>query len=231
MTLTALSRATKLPESTCFRLLATLEQEGFVERANDGTGRFQIGLEMFHIGSVVLDRLGIDHHVLTFMEELAHETGETVNLGTLHGFNVLYLQKVESSQTLRASLTVGSASVPAHCSGNGKVLLAYLAEPTLAALLQNRQLERFGPHTITQADMLTTELRRVRKQGYAIDDLEYAPDIRSVAAPVRDHRDDVVAAVAVAGPASRLSLERTRSLVPGVMETATRISSRLGYHP
>lgn len=227
-TLTELSAATNLPESTVYRLLATLEGEGFVERATDGSARFQVGLELFRLGSTVLDRLGIGQRVLTYLEELAALTGETVNLGALQDFRVLYLQKVESQNPLRASLIVG-ATVPAHCSANGKMLLAQLDPERLDALLATYPLEPRGPRTILDPAALRDDLRRTRERGYAVDDLEFADDIRAVAAPILNHAGETVAAVAVAGPATRLSLARIDEVAPKVVETGRRISERLGY--
>lgn len=228
LTLTELSLATGLPESTVYRLLATLEGEGFVERSSDGSARFQIGLEIFRLGSTVLDRLGIGQHVLAYLEELAALTGETVNLGALQEFRVLYLQKVESQHPLRASLIVG-ATVPAHCSANGKMLLAQLDATRLDALLATHPLVPRGPRTILDPDALRAELRRIRERGYAVDDLEFADDIRAVSAPILNHAGETVAAVAVAGPATRLTLARIDEVAPKVVETGRRISERLGY--
>jgi DNA-binding IclR family transcriptional regulator len=230
LTLTELSCASALPESTVYRLLATLQREGFVERAGDGSGRFQMGLEMFRLGSAVLDRLGIGQQVLTYLEQLAAETGETVNLGTLHGFHVLYLQKVESKRSLRASLTVGSASVPAHCSANGKMLLSQLEDETVLSLLDSHRLDAQGPNSIVDREALMVELHSIRIHGYAVDDLEFAADIRAVAAPIRNHLGTTIAAVAVAAPATRMSLERAHTLAPTVVKVAGDISKRLGHH-
>lgn len=230
MGLAELSAAVALHESTTYRLLATLTEEGLVERATDGSGRYQIGLETFRLGSAVLTRLGIGQQVLTFLEELAADTGETVNLAALHGFHVMYLQKVESQHPLRASLTVGSATVPAHCSATGKVLLAHLAPPALEAQLAGQVLDSRGPNTIVSKEELLAELERIRAQGYSIDDLEFAPDIRAVAAPIHDHLGNVIASVAVAGPATRVSLDRAHALVPKVVSISNRISTKLGFH-
>lgn len=227
MTLAALAATAGLPESTTWRLLATLIDEGLVERASDG--RYQMGLETFRLGSAVLHRLGIGQNVLTFLEELSADTGETVNLGALHGFHVLYLQKVESHHTLRASLTVGSASVPAHCSASGKMLLAHLDTSRLHALLDTNELVALGPNTITDRAALLDELDRIRQRGYSVDDMEFGPDIRAVAAPIRDHTGRVITAVAVAAPSSRLSLDDAHALASSVMATAKRISHKLGY--
>jgi len=228
MVLAELSDAARLPESTTWRLLATLIEEGLVERTTDGSGRYLIGLETFRLGSTVLKRLGIGQHVLVDLEELAADTGETVNLGALHGFYVLYLQKVESHHPLRASLTVGSAEVPAHCSANGKMLLAHLDPSRLSALLDAHELVALGPNTITDRSVLLGELERIRERGYSIDDMEFGPDIRAVAAPIRDHTCRVIAAVAVAAPSSRLSIEGAHALAPKVMAMAGRISTKLG---
>ncbi len=230
MGLAELSASVDLHESTAYRLLATLIDEGLVERASDGSGRYLIGLETFRLGSAVLTRLGIGQQVLTFLEELAGETGETVNLAALHGFHVMYLQKVESNHPLRASLTVGSATVRAHCSATGKLLLAHLSPSELEALLDANTLEPQAPNSIVSKDELLSELDRIRTQGYSIDDLEFAPDIRAVAAPIHDHLGNVIASVAVAGPATRVSLDRAHGLVPQVVSMAERISTKLGYH-
>lgn len=229
MVLAELSAAADLPESTTWRLLATLIDEGLVERASDGSGRYLMGLETFRLGSAVLKRLGIGQNVLADLEELAADTGETVNLGALHGFHVLYLQKVESHQTLRASLTVGSATVPAHCSANGKMLLAHLDIGRLDALLDEHDLAALGPNTITDRAALLEELDRIRERGYAVDDMEFGPDIRAVAAPIRDHTGSVIAAVAVAAPSTRVSLAQSHALAPDVIDAANRISQKLGY--
>lgn len=229
MLLADLAAAAGLPESTTWRLLATLIDEGLVERAADGSGRYQVGLETFRLGSAVLKRLGIGQNVLADLEELAAQTGETVNLGALHGFHILYLQKVESQHTLRASLTVGSAAVPAHCSANGKMLLAHLDPGRLDALLDAHPLVAHGPNTITDRAALMAELARIRERGYAVDDMEFGPDIRAVGAPIRDHSGRVIAAVAVAAPSTRLTLEGAHALAPTVMATASRISTKLGY--
>ncbi len=229
MSLAALGAAAELPESTTWRLLATLIDEGLVERATDGSGRYLMGLETFRLGSAVLHRLGIGQNVLTDLEALSAESGETVNLGALHGFHVLYLQKVESHHTLRASLTVGSATVPAHCSANGKMLLAHLDSHRLAALLDANELAAHGPNTITDRDALLDELARIRERGYAVDDMEFGPDIRAVGAPIRDHSGHVIAGVAVAAPSTRLSLDGAHALAPAVVATADRISHKLGY--
>ncbi len=229
LTLTELGKATGLPESTVYRLLATLQEEGLVERTGEGHGRYRLGLELFRLGSAVLNGRGLGREIFPHVQALADDTGETVNLGVLYGFNVLYVHKIESEKPLRASLTIGSASVPAHCSANGKALLAHVSDDRLGRLMGSLPLERRGPNTITDRDALRRELGWIRERGYSVDDLEFADDIRAVAAPVRDHHGDVVAAIAVAGPATRFSLKGVHELAPRVISTAGGISAQLGH--
>ncbi len=227
-TVNELSNAVDLPSSTVYRLLQTLESVGLVERSAEN-GQYRPGLELFRLGVSVLDQMGLGSEALPYMEGLAQASLETVNLATLQDFHILYLQKIESPQPLRTSPTIGRADVPAHCAATGKALLAHLADQRLEELLNSYPLEPFTPKTITNRQELQVELARIRDQGYAIDNLEYHSDIRAVAAPIRDYRGRVIAAIGTTGPASRLTMTRLYELVPEVVSTAAKISKRLGY--
>lgn len=230
MTLTQIARTTRLSESTVFRILLTLIDEGVVERDAEGGTRYSLGLQIFQMGASVVQRLGIGPAETLLLEELARTTGETVNLGTLHGHTVLYLHKVESENMLRASLVSGS-TVPLHCSGTGKTLLAHLPDNERSELIASLDLTRRSVNTIVDPGQLILELDQIRHRGYAVDDLEFAPDIRSVAAPVRDAFGHHSLAIAVAGPSTRISLDRAHELASLVRDYADRLSARLSPTP
>ncbi|MCI0478381.1 MAG: IclR family transcriptional regulator [Anaerolineales bacterium] len=222
-----ISRAAKLPSSTVYRLLATLENEGLVERSDDGL-RYRLGLEIFRLGSAILNNMRLEREAYPFMQKLAELSGETVNLGVLSGHSVLYLQKIESKESLRADLVVGGL-VPSYCSATGKVLLAFLPEGQLELLFRDTRLVRMGPNCITSLDQLKQELALIRQRGYSIDDQEFSSQIRATGAPIWSHRQRVIAAIAVAGPATRLTPTRLNELVLATTHTASEISARLGY--
>ena len=112
----------------------------------------------------------------------------------------------------------------------GKILLAHLPEPEQRELLGNLKLSKHGPNTITSKKALREELDEVREEGFAVNDEELAPDLYSIAAPVRNEARDVVAAINVAAPSSMISLEEmVDALTPHLLSTADRISARLGY--
>ena len=222
-----IGRTVKLHSSTAYRLLATLENEGLVERSDDGS-RYRLGLQIFRLGSAVLNNMRLEREAYPFMQKLAALSGETVNLGVLSGHNVLYLQKIESKEPLRADLVVGG-SVPSYCSATGKVLLAFLPEEQLDALFKDTMLVRMGPNCITSLEQLRRELALIRQRGYSIDDQEFSSQIRATGAPIWSHRQRVIAAIAVAGPATRLTPARLNELVLATTHAANEISARMGY--
>ncbi len=218
-----------LTPSSVYRVVASLEWGGFLEQ-NPVTGKYRLGLEVFSLGAVVLEQMGLGRQSFPFLENLSRVSRETVNLGVMRQGQVMYVQKIESPEILRAGLTVGSR-VPAHCTAIGKVLLAYMSDDEVEEIVRQRGLGKYGPNCITSLDQLKAHLVKVREQGYSIDDEELGADMRCIGAPVRNHMGVVVAGIAIAGPAQRLSYSRLEELRPAVLEAAQGISRRLGYIP
>jgi IclR family transcriptional regulator, KDG regulon repressor len=227
-TLLEISQSVKLPPSTVYRLLATLETEGLVERGGDDDLRYRLGLQLFRLGSTVLHNMSLGREAYPCMKELADLSGETVNLGVLSGQSVLYLEKIESREPLRADLVVGTL-VPSWCSATGKALLAWLPEKKLDALFQHTMLVRMGPNCITSLPQLKQELALIRERGYSIDDQEFNLQIRATGAPIWNHRQRVIAAVAIAGPVNRMTPQRVNDMALATVRAANEISARLGY--
>lgn len=170
----ALSRRVGIAKSTAHRLISTLERRGFVVRL-PGDGRYVLGLKVFGaVNPLVAPML---HSVL---EELARRSGESVNLGALHGGEIVYVDRVESQHALRWGLRVGSR-VPVHCSGMGKAILAELPPATRHDVLKSVKLQPFTRHTLTDPTALEEELCRIHAAGYAIDDEEYMEGVLCIA--------------------------------------------------
>ncbi|MBC7224453.1 MAG: IclR family transcriptional regulator [Anaerolineae bacterium] len=225
--ITELANLLNLPPSSVYRLVSSLESEGLMEQ-DPTTGKYRLSLELFLLGAQVLNQVGLGESSLPFLRRLAEESGETVNMGILRNGRVVYLHKVDSPKVIRASFAIGDQA-PAHCTAIGKVLLAYLSDREVEELVRQHPLEKWGPNTITSLEALKEELQRTRERGYSLDDEEFAPNIRCIGAPVRDHLGQVVAGIAISGPAHRLSLERLEELREPILETACQISQRMGY--
>ena len=207
--------------------MASLERGGFLEQ-NPVNGKYRLGLEVFSLGAIVLEQMGLGRTSYPFMEELSQISRETVNLGVLRHGQVMYVQKIESQELLRAGLTVGSR-VPVHCTAIGKILLAYMPEPQLEEVVRKRGLAQHGPNCITSLDRLKAHLAGVRERGYSVDDEELEADMRCIGAPIRNHLGVVVAGIAIAGPARRMTYARLDELRPALLNAAEGISRRLGY--
>lgn len=223
-----LSKKLGFNKSAVTRLLYSLEEAGFVQR--DGkTNEYRLTHRLFRIGSVYVNQIDLHAVAMPLLSELASSCRETVHLTVLNEFEVFYLDKVESSQSIGMMSRVGNKS-PAYCTGVGKVMLAHLGDEDLAAFFRSIELTRHTPNTITDPAEMKLHLRRIREQGYAIDDSEHEAEVKCVAAPVRDRNGKVIAAISISGPVFRMTRERIdNELIAAVKETAGMISRRLGY--
>lgn len=222
--------ALDLSKSTAFRILATLEQLGYLE--HDPTARrYRPGLKVFQLGFAALAGLEIQQVARPQLERLAQQLDETASMAVLEDLDIIYVDRIRNRAIVGVVLGVGSR-LPAYTASLGKVLLAGLPEPELRERLARATLAPITTHTIVSREALLAELAEIRRRGYAISDQELAIGLRGVAAPIRDGQGRAVAAINVSGPTSTISPERLeRELLPAVLATAERISLGLGYAP
>jgi len=221
-----LSQKIGLTRSTVSRLVATLEQAGYVEQEHE-RGKYRATLKIFALGNEVIQHLDIREKAYPLMQQLASETEETVNLAVLDGNQIMYIFKIDSTHLLKSSAPVGSRP-PVHCNASGKVILAYLPEDKKKVLLPS-ELQSFTPNTITSLSELDAELARVRVNGYAVDSEEWSLNTRALAAPVWDYEGKIFAALTIAGPSVRMSAQRLDDLVQPLLQAAGELSAKLGY--
>jgi DNA-binding IclR family transcriptional regulator len=226
--LSEIARRAGLPLSTAHRILATLRQAGLVEQEGE-RDLYRLGLKLLELGSVVLANMEVHREALPFIEELVRETGETVHLGVFDGTQVVSIEKMDSPHGLASNITIGKGA-PAYCTGVGKALLAFQPEAVVDHVCR-LGLVAYTPQTITDPAKLRKELAQVRTQGYAVDNTEHQPDVRCVAAPIRNYTGNVIASLSVSGPATRIPKERIPALAARVREVARQLSLRLGYSP
>ena len=225
--LAEVSRRVGLPKSTCHRLLRTLGYSGFVSEG-DGYGRYRLGLAAAQLGNAATALLRPSEAVRAQMRDLNAKYRETIGLTRLHGGSVLVLDRVESPLPFRMDYGIG-ALLPVHSTASGKVLLAMSERRD--ELLRGLRLEAFTPHTITDRARLLTELRRVRREGYAVDRQESYLGLVCLAVPVRDHVAGPVAALGISGPAARLEPKCFPQLAAALARAANRIAPHLPATP
>lgn len=225
-TLVELSERVQLHKSTVHRLLAVLEQHRFVEKTSNG--RYRLGLRLFELGSRAVEDLDLRSLARPHLEKLAYEASETTNLCALNEGEVLYLDKVEPSRSVRMACTVGRR-MPAHCTGVGKLMLAFRPECEVDAILQRFGMRSLTPNTITTPAALRTELEIIRRQGFALDCEENEQGVNCIAAPVRAFSGQVIASISLSGPAFRVNETTIETLTSAVVAAASALSADLGY--
>lgn len=225
--LSALSSELGLHISTVHRLLNTLARRGFVEQ-EPYQGRYRLGLKVFEIGNRALYSLDIRAVARPYLRELVEEFNETANLAVLDGFEVVYIDQVESRNMIKMLARPGTRT-PAYCTGTGKALLAFLSPFQWERFLATTPLRAFTRATITDPEELEQELEKIREQGFAVDKGELEEGVRCVAAPIKNHEQRVVAALSVSGPSSRITDELLHGkLAERVKTAAVNISQILG---
>ena len=222
-----ITRQSGLHPSTVHRFLANLEFAGFLVREEE-THRYLLGPLCITLGRAALDRLDVRRICMPLLQELNRATRESVHLTVRHNLTAVYVEKMEALEPLRIYSQVG-AVVPLHCTGVGKVLMAFASSEERRDIVGKLELARFTASTITSAQQLEAELERVRRQGFAVDLEEHELHIRCIAAPIWDHSGHIRAAFSVTGPAARMSKQRLRELAPLVIELSRTASERLGY--
>ncbi len=228
-TLDELTRLSGLPKPTVYRILAQLVRAGMASR-EAFEKRYVIGERLSALSLAVQMRSparGARHAILA---RLVEEIGETCNLTMLDGGEVVYVDRVETSANVRLHMKPGSR-VPLHCTASGKLFLAHLAPAQARPLLGPGPLRRYTPRTITEVAALEKELKRVRAAGVATDVGEYLAESVCLAIPVHAPDGRLAAAIAVHGPAPRMTLRKTHEFLPAMRRAAEAMSATLAGKP
>lgn len=195
-----------LPKPTVYRMIENFEAQGFLHRQFTSR-RIGIGPRLTDFAFDVL-RTSIQYAPRrTILNALVVEVGETCNIGTLDGGEIVYLDRVEATHwPLRLNFHIGSR-VPLHCTAIGKLFLAYLPERQRETLVSTLELRQFTPNTIVAADALEVELAEICTKGLSIDNEEYIAGVVCIAAPIFNAKGEVQAGVAIQSPAARMSAD------------------------
>lgn len=200
--------------------LTTLLEHEYLVKEN---GVYRLSLRYIDLGEFVKERLGIYDVVVDELEDLASETKELAQFATEEHGRAVYLYKAHGEKAVQTASTEGKREY-LHCISLGKAMLAHLPSERVDEIVDQHGLPQFTDQTITTREELEEELARVRERGYAIDNEEKIDGLRCVAAPVRGNDDEVLGAVSVSGPSSRMTGERFEEELPSkVMRSANVI--------
>ncbi|SDT46306.1 IclR family transcriptional regulator [Actinoplanes derwentensis] len=213
-------------KSTAFRLLAALENRGFVEQAQD-RGTYRLGLGIVRLAGSVAAQLDVSRQGHAACEQLAAELGETVNIAILDSDRAVNVSQSRGAASVASHDWIGKQT-PLHATSSGKVLLAFAPAAVRESVL-GQPLERFTVATVTGAAELAAELDRARSTGWAFTAEEYEVGLNAIAAPIRGADGSVVAALSVSGPAYRLIRAAFPEVAKQVLAAADEVSNRMGW--
>ncbi|WP_316657815.1 IclR family transcriptional regulator [Ralstonia condita] len=220
-----ITRMCGLPKPTVFRILGSLQSSGLLQR--EPISRcYSAGARLTAFAMDVVNSAALRAERNAILRRLVDEIGETCNFTMLDGNQVLYLDRVETSMPLRLHLEAG-IHVPLHCTASGKLFLSQLSPKHVYRLLGKGPYQRWTPNTITDPQAMEEALKRIRHDMVGTDNREADPDSVCVAVPVMEAKGRVYAAVAVHGPASRMTLEKGLQYVPAMRCAADAISKSL----
>ncbi len=223
-TLPHLANKLGISRNKAFRLLATLENKGLVER-EEWSGNYRLGLASVEMAHRFLNCASLIRHAHPIMEGLAKKHDEAVYMTVLRGEEVLFLDMVDCARQVKAAPMLGKR-FPFFTNAAGKAIKALESRDMFEKFAKRRRSKESGPDLIRLED----ELNRIREQGVAVDLEGLGDGIISVAVAVRDYAGKVVGALTMLGPSFRMVADRLESeIIPSLREGAEMLSIRFGY--
>lgn len=213
-------------KSTVYRFVATLEEEGYLEQKHD-TKSYKSGIKLFELASRIVNKMNWTKDIRPFLIDLKDRVHETVHLGIEDNGEVVYIDKVDGEQAIRMYSKIGKRA-PLYCTGVGKAILAFLPSEKQEYILSNLHFERYTETTITDSAALAKELKKIRARGYSLDLQEHEMGVNCAAAPIFNHEGNMLGAISIAGPSSRVDEDLLIDMAVEVKETSQLISRRLG---
>jgi DNA-binding IclR family transcriptional regulator len=229
MPLTEIAKSVGWPKSTVHGLIVTLRDFGYVDQS-PSSGCYKLGVRLFELGSLVARSWDIRALALPAMQSLNRRLGEMIQLAKEEDGQVLYLEKLDSIHMMRIVSEIG-ARLPMHCTGLGKVLLAYKKPAEVKWILAKHGMPRMTDRTITDRGALEREFMKIRRQGYGEDDREIMESLRCVAAPIYDKDGNVKYAISISGLVNSLKGEHLELARAELIHVANSISYARGYRP
>jgi IclR family pca regulon transcriptional regulator len=226
LTLSEVARAVGISPATARRILLTLEELGYVRNDNR---RFALTPRVLALGWAYLSSLDLGELAGPYMEELSAKTRESCSIATLDLPDIVYVARVPTSRIMTVALGVG-ARLPAYPTSMGRVLLSGLPDDELTAYLESLRAEALTDRTLTSVDNLRATIATARTDGYALVDQELELGLRSIAAPIRNSRGRIIAALNVSAHASRSTpTSLCEEFLPHLQEAASQITTALTH--
>jgi IclR family pca regulon transcriptional regulator len=224
MTLSEIAERVNLSRAAARRFLLTLENLGYVSL--DGRN-FQLTAKVLDLGYGYLSSLSLPEIAQPHLEVLASRVHESASASVLDGTDIIYIARVPIRRIMSVKINIGTR-MPAHATSMGRVLLAGLATPDLKAMISNLEILKYTHNTITSKSVLLQEINKVKTQGWSINDQELEYGLRSIAVPIFNKAEEIIASINISTTAQSNSVESMEAMfLPELKLTARKISDDL----
>jgi DNA-binding IclR family transcriptional regulator len=220
---TEISEALDYGVSATYHLLNTLKECNIIEQSKT-TKKFKLSLRLWQIGMLAYRQNYISTSLKPYLRRLKELTGETSNLTILDNNQVVYIAQEESDSLLKMFTKIG-ASAPLHCTGAGKILLAFQSQSKQEYILNSIELSKHTDNTITTKDGLLVELGKIKERGYGFDEGEREIGVCCIGAPVFGVNNEIIACISISGPESRFTKENKEKWIDIILEVSKEATS------
>ncbi len=227
LSLSEIMKRVNIPRQSLIRILNTLVYRGIIERAGQ-RGFYRVGIRLLYLGNRLQDKITLRSVAWPFMQELAEKTHKTIELSTLDRDQLILIEQIEGTEGVRLYSRVGGVYPYFHALAVGKIYLAHMNPEKRRNVLDKIGLPSVTEHTITDIGKLEKELLRVRENGYAFEDQELRKGVRRVEAPIYDYHNNLAGCIGIAATIFSFELEHREDLGRMAVQTANKISYRMG---
>lgn len=227
LSLSQIRERLNIPRQSLIRILNTLCDRGVVDRAEQ-RGFYRPGMKLLYLGNRIQDKITLRSVAWPFMQELAQKTQKTIELSTLDRDQLILIEQIEGNEGVRLYSRVGGVYPYFHALAVGKIYLTHMEPEKRQKVLDKIGLPAVTEKTITDTKKLEEELLKAKQDGFAFEDQELRKGVRRVAAPIYDFRNDLAGCIGIAATLFSFEMEDRGHLGQMVMETANKISYRMG---
>lgn len=225
--LVEISNRVSLHKSTVHRILATLIERGYVEKCPQN-GYYKVGVKLLELCSVYLNGLELKTEAQPLLRELARIYMQPVHLAVLDNGEVVYIDKIENINSIRLYSSIGKR-VPIYCTALGKILVTPLSNDEIVRMLDQKEIKKYTNNTKIDVNEILNDIYIAKTKGYAVDNEEFQTGVVCISAPIYDYRGKIIAAISISGSKNIFTKDKEEEIAMKVMETAKKISYRMGY--
>ncbi|MCT4621835.1 MAG: IclR family transcriptional regulator [Marinisporobacter sp.] len=224
MGVTEISQKLDLPKATVYRILNTLQQKNFIKK-DEKTDKYELGLIFIQYGEKVKSKLNLKTIAKPFMKNLAEAIGESVNLGIYHEGNVITIYSEEGESSVLVSKLIPVS--PLYCSSMGKIFLSTMTKEKIKSYFDTNKIQERTMNTITKYEDFMKEREDILRDVLSYDNEEYEYGLTCIACPIKNKEENIIAALSISGPTSRLKFKEMDDLIKEIRKTVDAISEQI----